>query len=68
MTIQGTYVVNADCTGSMTLYVSPIGATVPLDFVIDDDGTELRAITTGNVTGNTESRVYKKQFSRGRKD
>jgi hypothetical protein len=52
----------------MTLYVSPIGATVPLDFVIDDDGTELRAITTGNVTGNTESRVYKKQFSRGRKD
>ena len=68
VTIQGTYFVNPDCTGSMTLYVSPIGATVPLDFVIDDDGTELRAITTGNVTGNTESRVYKKQFSRGRQD
>ena len=68
VTFQGAYVVNPDCTGSMTLYVSPIGATVPLDFVIDDDGTELRAITTGNVTGNTESRVYKKQFSRGRKD
>ena len=42
--------------------------TCPSDFVIDDDGTELRAITTGNVTGNTESRVYKKQFSRGRQD
>ena len=68
VTWQGTYVVNPDCTGSMTLYVSPIGATVPLDFVIDDDGTELRAITTGNVTGNTETRVYKRQFSRGRKD
>ena len=68
VTIQGTYMVNPDCTGSMTLYVSPMGATVPLDFVIDDDGTELRAITTGNVTGNTESRVYSKQFSRGRQD
>src|SRR5215470_915468 len=35
---QGTYVVNPDCTGSMTLLVSPLGATVNLDFVIDDDG------------------------------
>jgi hypothetical protein len=68
VTWQGTYTVNPDCTGSMTLFVSPLGVTVPLDFVIDDDGTELRAITTGNMTGNTESRVYKKQFSRGRKD
>jgi hypothetical protein len=24
---QGTYMVNPDCTGSMTLYVSPLGAT-----------------------------------------
>ena len=68
VTIQGTYVVNPDCTGSMTVFVSPLGATVNLDFVIDDGETEIRAITTGNVTGNTESRVYKKQFSRGRKD
>ena len=63
-TLQGTYVVNSDCTGSMTLNVSPIGATVPLDFVIDDNGSELLAITTGGVTGNTESRVYRKQFPR----
>ena len=63
-TFQGTYVVNPDCTGSMTLFVSPIGATVPLDFVIDDNGAELRAITTGGVTGNTESREYRKQFPR----
>jgi hypothetical protein len=68
VTVVGSYVVNPDCTGSMTLLVSPFGSTVNLDFVIDDDGTELRAITTGNVTGNTESRVYKKQFSRGRQD
>ena len=72
VTVQGTYEVNPDCTGSMTLLVSPFNSTVGLDFVIDDDETEIRAITTGptgiGVTGNVESRVYKKQFSRGRKD
>jgi len=66
VTVQGTYVVNPDCTGSMTLFVAPLGATVSLDFVIDADGSELRAITTGNVSGNTESRIYKKQFRRHR--
>jgi len=70
VTWQGTYVVNPDCTGSMTLYVSPLGATVNLDFVIDDDGAELRAIATGpagtGVPGNVETRVYRKQFHRGR--
>ena len=35
----------------MTLYVSPFGATVNLDFVIDDDGAELRAIVTGHSSG-----------------
>ena len=65
-TFQGTYVVLPDCTGSMTLLVAPIGATVPLDFVIDDDGAEVRAITTGNITGNTETREYRKQFSKGK--
>jgi len=67
VTFEGTYDVNADCTGSMTLFVSPLGVTVPLDFVIDDSGTELRAITTGNREGNVETRIYKKQFPRGRK-
>ena len=66
VTIQGTYVVNPDCTGSMTIYALPMAVTVDLDFVIDDDGAELRAIVTG--TGLVETRVYKKQFSRGRKD
>jgi len=70
VTWQGTYVVNPDCTGTMTLSVSPIGATVNLDFVIDDDGAEVRAIATGptgtGVPGNVETRVYRKQFHGGR--
>ena len=72
VTWQGTYMVNPDCTGSMALFVSPFDATVNLDFVIDDDQTELRAISTGLTgagdPGNTETRVYKKQFQRGRKE
>jgi hypothetical protein len=63
VTIQGTFVVNPDCTGSMMLSVAPIGATADLDFVIDDNGAELRAIVTG--TGAVETRVYRKQVSRG---
>lgn len=60
VTIEGTYKVNSDCTGSMTLNVSPLDATVHAYFVIDDDGTELRAI--GTDSGVIETRVYKKQF------
>lgn len=66
VTVQGTYVVNPDCTGSMTIYILPFGSTADLDFVLDDDGTELRAIVTN--AGAIESRVYKKQFPRGRKE
>jgi len=66
VTLQGTYVVNLDCTGSMTFYVLPIGTTATADFVIDDDGAEFRAIIT--EAGVVETRVYKKQFSRGRKE
>ena len=70
VTVQGTYMVNADCTGSMTIFILPFAATAVLDFVIDDDGTELRAISIppANITGNTETRIYKKQFQRGRKE
>src|SRR5262245_57479895 len=42
-TAEGSYVVNPDCTGSLTLYVSPFGSTVNADFVIDDDGAEALA-------------------------
>ena len=65
MTVEGTYAVNPDCTGSMTLNVSPIGATVHADFVIDD-GEELRAIVTD--PNLIESRVYRKQVPVGRKE
>ena len=68
VTFFGTYVVSPDCTGSMTLLVLPLGRTITLEFVIDDDGAELRALLTSTPSGNTESRVYTKQFSRGRKD
>jgi hypothetical protein len=66
VTVEGTYVVNPDCTGSMTLYILPFGSTAELDFVLDNDGKELRAIVTG--AGTVETRVYTKQFPRGRKD
>jgi hypothetical protein len=60
VTIEGTYTVNPDCTGSMTLNVSPFDSTVHADFVIDKDGAELRAI--GTDAGLIETRVYRKQF------
>ena len=66
VTFHGTYVVNPDCTGSMTVYILPFGSTAEQDFVIDNDGTEIRSISTG--TGAVETRVYKKQFSRGRRN
>ncbi|MGB2668440.1 MAG: hypothetical protein WAK48_30925 [Candidatus Acidiferrum sp.] len=59
-TIQGTYTVKANCTGSMTLYVVQFQTTVHADFVIDRDGAEIRAI--GTDAGVIESRVYSKQF------
>src|SRR5947199_127237 len=43
LTIQVIYLVNAECTDTMTVFVSPLNASVYLDFVIDDDGAELRS-------------------------
>ena len=48
LTITGTYTVNPDCTGTLTLQVSPIGVTVHVFFVIDDSGSEFQAIETGS--------------------
>ena len=66
VTVEGTYQVNPDCTGSMTIFILPFASTASLDFVIDDDGRELRAIAT--EAGAVETRVYRKQFPRGRKE
>jgi len=65
-TAEGSYVVNPDCTGSLTLYVSPFGSTVNADFVIDDDGAEVRAIITDE--GAIEIVVFKRQFPDGRRE
>jgi hypothetical protein len=60
LTIVGTYTVNPDCTGSMTFNVSPAGITGHADFVIGDDGDEIRTVDTD--AGTIETRVYRKQF------
>ena len=61
VTFEGTYAVNPDCTGSMTLS-SSLGVS-HADLVIDDDGAELRLIFTDS--GVVETRVYRKQFRGG---
>jgi len=68
---KGTYSVNKDCTGTMTLTQTlPFPATVTFNFVIDDHGSEIRALLTGPIatpsacaesTCIVESRVSKKQ-------
>jgi hypothetical protein len=66
VTIEGTYTVNPDCTGSMTRNVSPLGVTAHDDLVIDDDGVELRTIATD--PGEIETYVYRKQFPVSRRE
>lgn len=68
---KGTYSVNKNCTGTMTLtQTTPFPSTVTFNFVIDDNGSEIRALLTGPIPTPTpcaestcivESRVYKKQ-------
>ena len=61
VTVSGTYTVNPDCTGSMILNVAPLGVTSHLDFVIDNDGLQIRTISTDAGIA-VETRVYTKQF------
>lgn len=46
VTVTGTYSVNPDCTGTLTLQVSPFNATVHANFVIDKNGNAFQAIET----------------------
>ena len=67
VTIKGTYSVNPDCTGTLTLFPSIVSPpiTVPprqVFFVIDDDGNEFRAINT--TTGDVTATVARRQFSK----
>jgi len=60
VTIKGTYAVNPDCTGSLTLNVSPVDITVHANFVIASDGAEFQAIVTDS--GSVVTYVAKKEF------
>jgi len=46
VTMAVTYAVNADCTGTFTAQISPVGITTHLFFVIDDNGKEFQVIQT----------------------
>jgi hypothetical protein len=63
VTITGTYTVNPDCTGFMTLNISPVGVTNHATFVIVDDGAEIRAINTD--PGSVITTVIQRQFPVG---
>lgn len=60
VTVIGTYAVKPDCTGSMTLLVSPVNVTSHVDSVIVRDGPGFQAINTD--PGTIITTVGKKQF------
>lgn len=63
VTITGTYTVNPDCTGTLTLQISPVGHTTHTFFVIDESRAEFRAINTD--PGGVITTVAKRQFPAG---
>ena len=53
----GTYIVNSDCTGSVSVQIPPRVEPSTSNFVIVDHGKELRLINTGNgrvLAGNAK--------------
>jgi hypothetical protein len=61
VTVTGTYSVNPDCTGTMTLNVSPFNSVIHLSFAIDRHGNGFQAIET--EPGLIITRVARRQFS-----
>ena len=61
VTVTGTYTVNSDCTGTVTLLISPFDATVHADLVIDKNGNAFQAIET--EPGLIVTRMAWRQFS-----
>jgi hypothetical protein len=63
-TYTGTYTVNPDCTGSVTLMIDiPPGLVTHSDFVIDDNGAEIRAVETD--AGSVITVIGRRQFPVG---
>lgn len=62
-TFAGTYTVNPDCTGTFTLQIASFGIIQHVFFVIDDSGTEFRAIETD--AGFVGTRIGRRQFPTG---
>jgi hypothetical protein len=66
--LVGTYVVEADCTGSIVVdFLDAIGGRATFDLIVDDDGKEFRTVSTppaGAVNPATLTAVFRKQFSR----
>jgi len=66
--LVGTYTVEADCTGTIAVdFIDAIGGHATFDLVIDDDGKELRTVSTppaGAANPATLTAVFRKQFSR----
>ena len=60
VTIKGSYTVNPDCTGTLTLQISPVGLTSHASFVLDDNGAGFRAINTD--PGEVITTIGRKQF------
>jgi hypothetical protein len=60
VTIKGVYTVNPDCTGTLTIQISPVGITSHAFFVIEDNGARLRAINTD--PGTVVTTIGRKQF------
>jgi hypothetical protein len=53
-TYTGTYTVNSDCTGSLTL-TDPANGTINADFVITNNANELQLVASDNGTNITGS-------------
>ena len=56
---------NEDCTGTMTLtQTMPFPSTVTFNFVIDDNGSEIRALLSGPIPPRPHAENHQHVLSR----
>jgi hypothetical protein len=64
----GSYIVAADCTGTVAVdFLDAIGGHATFDMIIDDDGREFRTVSTppaGAANPATLTAVARRQFSK----